>query len=91
LLFDIIYNARLMSAQEACDVHLVNKSVPRARVLPEAIQMATTASSYNSDIVMLGRDLYYNMRGVGPAEAVDKSRFALLAALAAKDQEIKRT
>jgi hypothetical protein len=91
LLFDIIYNARLIGAQEACDVHVVNKSVPRARVLQEAIRMATTASSYNSDVVMLGRDLYYNMRGVGPAEAVDKSRFALLAALAAKDREIKRS
>ena len=45
-------NARLIGAQEACDVHVVNKSVPRARVLPEAIEMATRASSYNSDIVM---------------------------------------
>jgi enoyl-CoA hydratase/carnithine racemase len=89
LLFDIIYNARLIGAKEACDLHVVNKSVPRANVLQEAVQMAETASSYNSDIVMLGRDLYYNMRGVGPAEAIDKSRFALMAALAAKDQETK--
>jgi enoyl-CoA hydratase/carnithine racemase len=87
LLFDIVYNARLIGAKEACDLHVVNRSVPRARVLQEAIRMAETAGSYHSDIVMLGRDLYYNMRGVGPAEAIDKSRFALLAALAAKDQE----
>ena len=87
VLFDIIYNARLIGAPEACDLHLVNKSVARTGVLEEAIRMAEMAGSYNPDIVMLGRDLYYNMRGVGPAEAVDKSRFALMAALAAKDQE----
>jgi enoyl-CoA hydratase/carnithine racemase len=86
VLFDIIYNARLIGAAEACDLHLINKSVARARVLEEAIRMAEVASGYNADIVMLGRDLYYNMRGVGPAEAIDTSRFALLAALAAKDQ-----
>ena len=33
---------------------------------------------------MLGRDLYYSMRGVGPSEALDKSRFALGAALSAR-------
>jgi enoyl-CoA hydratase/carnithine racemase len=91
VLFDIVYNARLIGAPEACDLHLVNKSVARTGVLEEAIRMAETAGSYNADIVMLGRDLYYNMRGVGPAEAVDKSRFALMAALAAKDQEDKPT
>jgi enoyl-CoA hydratase/carnithine racemase len=90
-LFDIIYNARLLGAREACELHVVNKAAPRAHVLQEAIRMAATASSYNSDIVMLGRDLYYNMRGVGPTEAIDKSRFALMAALAAKDQQIKPT
>jgi hypothetical protein len=29
------------------------------------------------------------MRGVGPAEAIDKSRFALMAALAAKDEQTR--
>jgi enoyl-CoA hydratase/carnithine racemase len=87
VLFEIIYNARLIGAPEACDLHLVNKSVPRAAVLEEAVRMAAVAGDHNPDIVMLGRDLYYEMRGLGPAEAIDKSRFALIAALAAKDQE----
>ena len=30
LLFDIVYNARLMRAEEACALHLVNEAVPRA-------------------------------------------------------------
>jgi len=33
---------------------------------------------------MLGRDLYYSTRGMTPAEALDQSRFALAAALAAR-------
>jgi enoyl-CoA hydratase/carnithine racemase len=86
LLFDIVYNARLMSAEEARDNHLVNWLEPRARVLERAIAAAEAASARNSDILTLGRDLYYGTRGASPAEALDQSRFALGAALAAQDQ-----
>jgi enoyl-CoA hydratase/carnithine racemase len=86
LLFDIVYNARLMSAQEAHGLHLVNWLEPRAGVLERAIAAAETASIHDLDIVMLGRDLYYGMRGANPADALDQSRFALGAALAAQDQ-----
>jgi enoyl-CoA hydratase/carnithine racemase len=87
VLFDIVYNARLIGAEEACAMHVVNTSVPRKDVLRVAVAMAEAACAHDTDILMLGRDLYYNMRGVSPAEAIDKSRFALLAALAAKDQQ----
>jgi len=87
VLFDIVYNARLMAADEACALHLVNEAVPRATVLDRAVQVAERASRSDPDIVMLGRDLYYSMRGVGPSEALDKSRFALGAALAAQDKK----
>ncbi|HET6223957.1 MAG TPA: enoyl-CoA hydratase/isomerase family protein, partial [Dongiaceae bacterium] len=83
LLFDIVYNARLMSAQEARDNHIVNWLEPRPRVLERAIAAAEAASARNADILMLGRDLYYGMRGASSAEALDQSRFALGAALAA--------
>jgi enoyl-CoA hydratase/carnithine racemase len=86
LLFDIVYNARLLSAKEACTLHLVNETAPRNAVLARAIQLADVASSHNPDILMLGRDLYYGMRGASPSEALDQSRFALGAALAAQDQ-----
>jgi enoyl-CoA hydratase/carnithine racemase len=87
LLFDIVYNARLMRADEACALHLVNETVPRAGVLDRAVEVAESASSgHNPAILMLGRDLYYGMRGVGPSEALDQSRYALGAALAAQDK-----
>jgi enoyl-CoA hydratase/carnithine racemase len=87
LMFDIVYNARLMRAEEARALHLVNEIVPRATVLDRAVQVAETVSSgHDPDILRLGRDLYYGMRGAGPSEALDQSRFALGAALAAQDQ-----
>jgi hypothetical protein len=64
----------------------VNEVVPRAGVLDRAIRVAEAASGHNPDILMLGRDLYYGMRGASPSEALDQSRYALGAALAAQDQ-----
>jgi enoyl-CoA hydratase/carnithine racemase len=84
VLFDLIYNARLMGAHEAREVHVVNEVVPRAAVLDRAIELAERASSYNPEIVKLGRDLYYNLRGAKPDDAFTESRIALLAALAEK-------
>ena len=86
LLFDIVYNARLMRAEEACALHLVNELAPRTGVLDRAVQVAEKAAGDNPDVLMLGRDLYYGMRGAGPSEALDQSRHALGAALAARDQ-----
>jgi enoyl-CoA hydratase/carnithine racemase len=87
VLFDLIYNARLMSAEEARDLHVVNEVVPRTAVLDRAIELAKRASSHNPEIVALGRDLYYRLRGVDPAESLKEARVALLAALTAKDRK----
>jgi enoyl-CoA hydratase/carnithine racemase len=81
LLFDIVYNARLMQAQEARALHLVNEIVERGAVLERAVAAAEKASSYNTDMVRLGRDLYYAMRTAAPADALQQARVALAAAL----------
>lgn len=86
ILFDVVYGARLMNAAEARALHLVNEIVPRGAVLERAVALAEQASAYNPDILRLGRDLYYNMRGMNPAQALEESRFALAAALAAEDE-----
>ena len=85
VLFDIVYNARLMGAKEACALHLANEAVPRASVLGRSVEAAERASSHNANILMLGRDLYYSTRCLGPSEALEKSRFALGVALAAEE------
>ena len=86
VLFDIIYNARLIDAKEACDLYLANAALPRADVLACAIAAVERANAHNPDILMLGRDLYHAMRGLNPTEAIDQARFALGAALGARDE-----
>jgi enoyl-CoA hydratase/carnithine racemase len=86
VLFDIVYGARLMDAAEAKALHLVNEALPRGVVLDRAIALAERASAYDPSIVRLGRDLYYNMRNMSPAQALEESAFALLAALGAEDE-----
>ena len=75
-----------MDAAEAKELHLVNEVVGRSAVLDRALAIAERAGAYNPSILRLGRDLYYNMRNMSPAPALEESGFALLAALAAEDE-----
>jgi enoyl-CoA hydratase/carnithine racemase len=90
VLFDLVYNARLMSADEARSLHVINEAVPRPAVLDRAIELAKRAASHRPEIVTLGRDVYYKMRGLTPADAMADARGALLAALAAEDPSLHR-
>jgi len=85
-LFDVVYRARLMDAAEAKGLHVVNEVVARGAVVDRAVALAEAASAHNPAILRLGRDLYYNMRNMNPAQALEESGFALLAALAAEDE-----
>ena len=78
--------SRLMDAAEAKALHLVNEIVPQAMVLERAIAIAERASGYNASVIRLGRDLYYNMRNMSGAQALEESGFALIAALGADDE-----
>ena len=84
LFFEIVYDSRLMTAEEACSLHIANAIVPRGQVVARALEAVERASRGNPDILMHGRDLYYSTRGMTPAEALDQSRFALASALAAR-------
>ena len=64
----------------------MNEVTARGAVLTRAIAIAEQASAYNPSIVRLGRDLYYNMRNMSAAQALDESSFALPAALGAADE-----
>ena len=86
VLFDVVYGARLMDANEAKALHLVNEVTTRENVLERGVAIVEKTSTYNPSIVRLGRDLYYNMRNLSPGQALEESNFALLAALAAEDE-----
>ena len=87
VLFDLIYRARLMPAAEARALRIISEVVPRATVLDRAVEIAEQASAHRAEIVALGRDLYYRLRGTPPAQALEDARQALLAALAAADRD----
>jgi len=86
VLFDLIYRARLMKAPETISLHLINEALPRAQVLARAITLAEQASSYDPEIVALGRGLYYKTGGARRRETLQEARRALLDALAAMDR-----
>jgi len=56
-------------------------------VLDRAVEIAEQASAHRAEIVALGRDLYYRLRGTPPAQALEDARQALLAALVAVDRD----
>ena len=87
VLFDLIYRARLMPAAEARALRIISEVVPRATVLDRAVEIAEQASAHRAEIVALGRDLYYRLRGTPPAQALEDARQALLAALVAADRD----
>lgn len=83
LLFDIVYNARLLTASEARELHLVNQVLRRENVVSAAIAAVEAAVRGKPEILMLGRDLYYSMSGLGREAALHQARFALGSALSA--------
>jgi enoyl-CoA hydratase/carnithine racemase len=86
VLFDMVYRARMLSADEAQALYLVNEVVPKENVLERAIVLASCTAECNRDIISLGRDLYYSTRCANPGDAVEQSRFALIAALKAMEE-----
>lgn len=86
VLFELIYRARLMTAEEASSLHLINETLPRSEVLSRAAALAEQASVYDHEIVALGRGLYYGIRSMRPIESLAAARQALLRALAVADR-----
>lgn len=85
LLFEIIYEGRLLSAKEACAMHLINRSLPGERVVAEAISLAERIGQRSSVAVSIGRDAFYAMRGMTPQNAIEHARVALATMLSTED------
>ena len=66
VLFDLIYRARLMPAAKRVAMRIVSEAVPRVNVLDRAVEIAEQAAAHRPEIVALGRDLYYRLRGARP-------------------------
>jgi enoyl-CoA hydratase/carnithine racemase len=81
VLFDLVYSARLMGSAEALELRLVNEVTASREVLERAIERARQAASHRLPVVALGRDLYYELRGLPADAALERAELALLAAL----------
>jgi enoyl-CoA hydratase len=85
LLFEIIYESRLLTADEACALHIVNRVAPRDKVVAEAVSLASRIAAKSGTGIMFGRDTFYAMRNAALASANDQARFALSALLSTND------
>lgn len=87
LLFEMIYEARLLTAEEAKSLHLVNRLAPPERVLADAMALAHRVGQRSSVAISIGRDAFHAMRGMTPASALEHARFALATMLSTEDGE----
>lgn len=85
LLFEIIYEGRVLSAKEACAMHLINRSLPGESVVAEAISLAERIGHRSAVAVSIGRDAFYAMRAMTPENAIAYARVALATMLSTED------
>jgi methylglutaconyl-CoA hydratase len=85
LMFEIIYESRLLTAEEACALYLANRTAPREKVLAETLALARRIGSKSATGILFGRDAFYAMQSAALSSANDHARFALAALLSTND------
>ena len=84
-LFELMYEGRLLTAQEASSMHLINRVTPEQNVAGEALALAQRLAQRSGVAVSIGRDAFHAMRGMSPASALEYARFALATMLSTED------
>lgn len=85
VLFDLIYNARLLSAAEACDYGLISKVVSVGK-LEEAVQeQVARLATMSAVAIALGRRAYHAMLEMPRSVAINHGGLALVELLATED------
>jgi enoyl-CoA hydratase/carnithine racemase len=85
LLFEMIYEGRLLTAEEARNLYLVNRLAPPEQVVAEAVALAQRVGQRSGVAISIGRDAFHAMRGMTPASALEHARFALATMLSTED------
>jgi enoyl-CoA hydratase/carnithine racemase len=85
ILFDIIYNQRLLDASEALHYGLVSSVVPAARLDAAIAQQTERLSQLSGVAVALGRRAYHTMLEMRRADAIAHGGLALVQLLATED------
>ncbi|MBN9078925.1 MAG: hypothetical protein BGN87_01715 [Rhizobiales bacterium 65-79] len=85
VLFDLIYNARLLTADEALHYGLISSSVPAGK-FEDAVASQTRAIARQSPVaIALGRRAYHAMLDMPRAAAISHGGLALVELLATQD------
>lgn len=78
LLFDLIYNGRLLSSEEALRYHFISEIVPDG-TLDEAVRaQAARIVAHNPVAIALGRRAYHAMLGMSRGQALSHGGLALV-------------
>lgn len=85
VLFDLIYNQRLLTAQEALQYGLVNAVVPAPRFQAALTEQVTKLSTMSSVAIALGRRAYHAMLDMPRADAIAHGGLSLVQLLATED------
>jgi enoyl-CoA hydratase/carnithine racemase len=85
VLFDIIYNQRLLDAGEALHYGLVSSVVPAARLEAAIAQQTERLSHLSGVAIALGRRAYHAMLEMPRADAIAHGGLALVQLLATED------
>lgn len=85
LLFEIIYQSRILTAHEALQFHLINRVVRADQLMPETMTVAKSIATRSATSVTIGRDAVYGMRNMSPVARAEHARFALASMLSTDD------
>jgi enoyl-CoA hydratase/carnithine racemase len=85
--FDMLYTGKRFSAAEALQLMLVNKVVPRARVMDEVANYVAAVKHLNPTAVGLGRKAFYAMVSMSPPQRLQYAQTFLTTMLLAEEAE----
>src|SRR5262245_49452102 len=83
--FDMLYTGKRFSAFEALHLMLINKSVPRARVMDEIATYVASIKHLNPTAVALGRKAWYAMQPMTPPSRLQYAQTFLTTMLLAEE------
>lgn len=87
LAFELIYQGRLLTAEEAQAYHLVNQVVDASGVLEGALDLAAGLNKLSPTAMAIGRDAYHAMVNMSPDAALNHGRYGLVALLNTRDAQ----
>jgi len=89
--FDMLYTGERFSAAEALKLMLINKAVPRAKVLDEVMSYVAAIKRLNPTAVELGRKAWYAMVPMAPPSRLQYAQTFLATMLLAEEGMKKGT